>query len=107
MYPTGTLRSTDWTLRWDSEAERKGSAEEKVGRMVEESDTTAARRCDSQETKISSFVPPRPRYRYRPKKGDNKAGYWCRRTAFLAKEVAVANREARETKVVILAMQEQ
>ena len=62
VYPTGTLRST--ALRWDSEAKRKGSADEKVGKMAQESDITAAHRCDDQEpqeTKIRAFVPPRPR----------------------------------------------
>ena len=41
---------------------------------------------------------------------DNRAGYWRRRTANLAKEVAVASREAREAKVmvqVVLEAQEQ
>ena len=93
----------------DSEAKRKGSAEEKVGRMVEESDTTAAHRCENQETKhhrCEAFVPPRPRALHRLKKGDSRAGYWCRRTAFLAKEVAVATREAREAKEMIQVAQE-
>ena len=108
MYPTGTLRST--ALRWDSEAKRKGSADEKVGKMAQESDITAAHRCDDQEpqeTKIRAFVPPRPRDRHKPKKSDSRAGYWCRRTAFLAKKVAVATREAREAKEMVRAMQEQ
>ena len=111
MYPTGTLRST--ALRWDSEAKRKGSADEKVGKMAQESDITAAHRCDDQEpqeTKIRAFVPPRPRDRHKPKKSDSRAGYWCRRTAFLAKKVAVATREAREAKAtvqVVLEAQEQ
>ena len=108
VYPTGTLRST--ALRWDSEAKRKGSADEKVGKMAQESDITAAHRCDDQEpqeTKIRAFVPPRPRDRHKPKKSDSRAGYWCRRTAFLAKKVAVATREAREAKEMVRAMQEQ
>jgi len=77
--------------------------------MVKESDTTAAYRCDNQETKhhrCEAFVPPRPRDRHRLKKGDSRAGYWCRRTAFLAKEVAVATREAREAKEMIQVAQE-
>jgi len=109
VYPTGTLRSTDRALRWDSEAKRKGSAEKKVGRMVAESNITTSYRCYSQESKnhlCEAFVPPRPRDRHRLKKGDSRAGYWCRRTAFLAKEVAVATREAREAKEMIQMAQE-
>ena len=109
VYPTGTLRSTTRCLPWDSEAKRKGSAEEKVGRMARESNTTAAHRCSNQETKnhrCEAFVPPRPRDRHRLKKGDSRAGYWCRRTAFLAKEVAVATREAREAKEMFQVAQE-
>jgi len=72
--------------------------------MVEESNIAAGCRCDdrsSQDTKIPAFVPPRPRDRRRLGKGDSRAGYWCRRTACLAKKVAVASREAREaTKLV-------
>ena len=78
--------------------------------MARESNITAVYRCDSQETKnhlCEAFVPPRPRDRHRLKKGDSRAGYWCRRTAFLAKEVAVANREARKAKEMIPATQEQ
>jgi len=108
VYPTGTLRST--ALRWDSEAKRKGSADEKVGEMTQERDITGAYRCDDhepQDTKIRAFVPPRPRDRHKPKKSDSRAGYWCRRTAFLAKKVAVATREAREAKDMIQAMEKQ
>jgi len=108
VYPTGTLRST--ALRWDSEAKRKGSADEKVGEMTQERDITGAYRCDDhepQDTKIRAFVPPRPRDRHKPKKSDSRAGYWCRRTTFLAKKVAVATREAREAKEMIRAMEEQ
>jgi len=107
VYPTGTLWST--SIPWDSEAKRKGSAEEKVGRMARESNTTAAHRCSNQETKnhrCEAFVPPRPRDRHRLKKGDSRAGYWCRRTAFLAKQVAVATREAREAKEMFQVAQE-
>jgi len=78
--------------------------------MARESDITAAHRCDDhepQDTKISAFVPPRPRDRHKPKESDSRAGYWCRRTAFLAKKVAVASREAREAKEMVRAMQEQ
>jgi len=81
--------------------------------MVEESNIAAGCRCDdrsSQDTRIPTFVPPRPRDRRRLGKGDSRAGYWCRRTAFFAKEAAVTNREAKEearrTSEVILMMQE-
>ena len=78
--------------------------------MTQERDITAAYRCDDhepQETKIPAFVPPRPRDRHKPKTSDSRAGYWCRRTAFLSKKVAVATREAREAKEMGRAMQEQ
>jgi len=78
--------------------------------MTRESGITAAHRCDHhepQDTKIPAFVPPRPRDRHKPKKSDSRAGYWCRRTASLAKKVAVATREAREAKEMVQAMQEQ
>ena len=45
-----------------------------------------------------AFVPPRPRDRRRLKKGDSRAGYWCRRTATLEKKLATACREAHEAK---------
>ena len=67
--------------------------------MVEEGIIAAGYRCDSrrpQDMKIPAFVPPRPRDRRRLGKGDSRAGYWCRRTAHLAKKVAVASREAKE-----------
>jgi len=84
--------------------------------MVEESNIAAGCRCDdrsSQDTRIPTFVPPRPRDRRRLGKGDSRAGYWCRRTVFLVKKAAVTSREAREAKEkarqakeVILMMQE-
>jgi len=106
------LWSTDRYIPWDSEAKRKGSADKKVGSMVEERNIAAGHRCDDQtrqDMKIPAFVPPRPRNRCSRDwgKGDSRAGYWCRRAAFLAKEVAVANREAREAKEMIRAIQEQ
>jgi len=78
--------------------------------MAKARNITTGYRCDSQESKnhlCEAFVPPRPRDRHRPKKGDHRAGYWCRRTTFLAKKVAIATREAREAKDAIQAMEKQ
>ena len=72
--------------------------------MVDKSIIAIGHRYDGrkpQDTKIPAFVPPRPRDRRRLGKGDSRAGYWCRRTAYLAKKVAVASREAREAKKLV------
>lgn len=76
--------------------------------MVEGCDIAAGHRCDdrsSQDPKIPVFVPPRPRNRRRQGKGDSRAGYWCRRTTYLARKVAVASHEAREAKRLVQVVQ--
>ena len=76
--------------------------------MVEGCDIAAGHRCDdrsSQDPKIPVFVPPRPRNRRRQGKGDSRAGYWCRRTTYLAKKVTVASHEAREAKRLVQVVQ--
>lgn len=75
--------------------------------MMEER-KAADRRCDrqlEQETKIPQFVPPRPRDRRRLRRGDSRAGYWCRQTAILVKEVAITSREAQEAKAMVQVVQ--
>lgn len=77
--------------------------------MAEVKNIAEDRRCDSQlaaEAKISEFVPPRPRSRRRLGMEASRAGYWCRRTANLAKEVAVARREAQEAKEMVQVVQQ-
>ena len=77
--------------------------------MADEKNIAADRRYDSQlaaEAKIPQFVPPRPRDRRRLGMEASRAGYWCRRTANLAKEVAVARREAQEAKEMVQVVQQ-
>ena len=102
VYPTGTVRST--ALRWDSEAKRKGSADEKVGKMAQESDITAAHRCDdharASRDEDSSF---RASATSRPPQAEEER----QQGRILVPSHRFPRQEGREAKEMVRAMQEQ